>query len=220
MEGMKELQNEIIASFPSFEKGLIQEIVRVADEKYFKAGEIMIRTGQYIKSSLLVLDGLIKIYREDREGNEFFMYYINGGKACTLSLSCTKKPDASGIMAKAVADSIVLSIPLAATEQWMTLYKSWDLFIINSYKERIEELFQTIDHIAFRNMDERLLYYLKRSQEKLKINKIEISITEIAHELNSSREVISRLLKKLSERGLLEVHRNYIEVINLNKIRV
>ena len=212
---MKELEKEIAFRFPSFEKELIKEIIKVSELRYFETGEVIIRTGQYIKASLLVLEGLIKIYREDKEGNEYFIYYIDGGKACALSLICDHKHDTSGVMAKSVAKTYVISIPLIYADKWMTQFKSWNQFALNSYKERFEELLQTIDHIAFRNMDERLIYYLKQHQKSLKSDKIEISITEIAHELNTSREVVSRLLKKLSERGLIELHRTYIKVSNL-----
>jgi CRP/FNR family transcriptional regulator len=74
----------------------------------------------------------------------------------------------------------------------------------------------TIDHIAFRAMDERLLFYLKKHQDSLQSNVIPISHQEIAQELNSSREVISRLLKKMEQMGKLRLHRNAIEVINLS----
>jgi len=215
---MNEFEKEIAGKFPMLEKELIEEIVQVSEVRTIKEGEVMMRTGQYIKSTLLVFNGLIKIYREDDEGNEFFMYYIDGGKACALSLLCAQKQDTSEIMAKAVTDATILSIPLSYTDQWMTKYKSWNQFALGSYRERFEELLQTIDHIAFRNMDERLVFYLKRHQEKLHSNNIPLSITEIAQELNSSREVISRLLKKLSDKGLVTLHRSHIEVININKV--
>jgi CRP/FNR family transcriptional regulator len=174
------------------------------------------RTGQYIRSTMLVLDGLIKIYRDDEEGGEFFMYYIEGGKACALSMICALKQDTSEISAKAVMNTTVIAIPLSLMDQWMTQYKSWYQFVLGTYRERFEELLQTIDHIAFRNMDERLIFYLKRHQEKLKSNVISVTHSEIAQELNSSREVITRLLKKLSEKGMLKMHRNHIEIIDLD----
>jgi CRP/FNR family transcriptional regulator, anaerobic regulatory protein len=165
---------------------------------------------------MLILDGLVKVYREDEEGNEFFMYYLDGGKACALSMLCAVKQDTSELTAKAVTNTTVISIPLEYMDQWMTEYKSWYHFVLSTYRERFEELLLTIDHIAFRNMDERLVFYLKRHQEKLKSNIIPLTHTEIAQELNSSREVITRLLKKLSDKGVLRLHRQHIELIDLN----
>ena len=215
---MDELEKTIADKFPLLEKELIKDMVQVSDVRTVQPGELLMRTGQYIRSTLLVLDGLIKIYREDDEGNEFFMYYLDGGKACALSLLCAQKQDTSELKAKAVTEATILSIPLSYTDQWMMKYKSWNQFALSSYRERFEELLQTVDHVAFRNMDERLVFYLKRHQEKSKSNYITSSITEIAQELNSSREVISRLLKKLADKGVVNLHRNSIELVHLEKM--
>lgn len=207
---------EILRHFPSFEKELAEQISKQGEIKTFKEGEFLMRTGQYIRSTMLVLDGLIKIYREDDEGDEFFMYYIESGKACALSMICALKQDTSEITAKTVTETTVVAIPLSYMDQWMTQYKSWYQFVLGTYRERFEELLQTIDHIAFRNMDERLVFYLKRHQEKLKSNIIPLTHSEIAGELNSSREVITRLLKKLSDKGMLKMHRQHIEIVDLD----
>ena len=213
---MKITEQEIKDRFPSFEKELVEEIIDKGELRIFKDGELIMRTGQYIRSTVLVLQGLVKIYREDDEGNEFFMYYLDGGKACALSMICASKQDTSELTAKSVTETTVIAIPLFYMDQWMTKYKSWYQFVLGSYRERFEELLFTIDHIAFRNMDERLLFYLKRHQDKLKSNIIPLTHSEIAQELNSSREVITRLLKKLSDKGMLKMHRQHIEIIDLH----
>ena len=209
---------ELLKYFPSFEKTLAEEISQRGEIKNFQEGEFLMRTGQYIRSTMLVLEGLVKIYREDDEGNEFFMYYIEGGKACALSMICALKQDTSEITSKAVMPTMVISIPLSFMDQWMTQYKSWYQFVLGTYRERFEELLQTIDHIAFRNLDERLVFYLKRHEEKLKSKIIPLTHLEIAQELNSSREVITRLLKKLSDKGMVKMHRQHIEIIDLDLI--
>jgi CRP/FNR family transcriptional regulator, anaerobic regulatory protein len=209
-------ENTIAQGFPTFEPALVTEINEVAELRHYKEGETLMRTGQYIRSTLLIVEGLVKIYREDDEGNEFFMYYLDAGNACALSMVCATRQETSEIMAKAVADTTVLAIPLKNMDEWMTKYKSWYHFVLGSYRDRFEELLQTIDHIAFRNMDERLVFYLKRHQDKLKSANLNLSMTEIAQELNSSREVISRLMKKLSEKGLIRLHRSFIEIIDLD----
>lgn len=202
--------------FPTLEPELISEIFSVAEVKTLAEGELLMRTGQNIRATMLVIDGLIKIYREDDQGNEVFMYYLDGGQACAISLVCALGQETSGLMAKADKPSTVLSIPVQYTNEWMGKYKSWAQFAVNSYRQRFDELLQTIDHIAFRNMDERLVFYLKRHQEKLGTNFIAIPFTEMAQELNSSREVISRLMKKLSEKGIVKLHGSKVEIINLD----
>ncbi len=201
--------------FPSFEKNLQAEIQEKSEIKYFKAGEQMMRTGQYFRSTMLIVEGLVKVYREDDQGNEFFMYYLQPGQACALSMVCATKSEASQVMAKAVRDTTVISVPLQFMETWMGAYKSWYQFVLETYRSRFEELLVTIDHVAFRAMDERLIFYLKRHKDTLRTNLIEISHQEIADELNSSREVISRLLKKLEQMGKVKLNRNSIEIISL-----
>lgn len=210
-------EKELSLHFPSFEKELVDELLNAGEVKTVKEGELLVRTGQNIRSALLVLDGLIKIYREDEQGNEFFMYYINSGKACAISLVCALGRETSGVMAKAAAPSTVISIPLHHIDEWMGKYKSWAQFAVSSYRERFDELLKTIDHIAFRNMDERLVFYLRRFQETQKTDTVTTSFTDIANDLNSSREVISRLMKKLSERGIVELQSSKVRLINLNK---
>ena len=120
-------------------------------------------------------------------------------------------------MAKAVTQANILIVPAHYVDEWIGKYKSWAQFAVGSYRERFEELLEVIDHVAFRNMDERLVFYLKRYQEKFDTNIIPTSFTEIAQELNSSREVISRLMKKLSEKGVLELNTSNVRIIDLDR---
>jgi len=202
--------------FPSFESGLVSNMADKAEVREYRESQMLMRTGQHFRSTMLILEGLVKIYREDDEGNEFFMYYLRPGQACALSMICATRQETSQIKAQAVTDTETISIPLEWMDKWMTEYKSWYHFVLESYRARFEELLVTIDHVAFRNMDERLLFYLKNQQETLGTNRISISITEIAADLNSSREVISRLLKKLSDKGYVRMNRNTLEIIRLD----
>jgi len=201
--------------FSSFEPELIDSMSEKADIRAFKEGELLIKTAQNIRFTMLILRGLVKIYREDEEGNEFFMYYLQPGQACALSMICATRQETSQVMARAVTDTEVITVPLEYMDKWMTQYKSWYHFVLESYRSRFEELLLTVDHIAFRNMDERLIFYLKRQQETLQTNRIDTPFTTIASDLNSSREVVSRLMKKLADRKLIRLERNYIEVIDL-----
>ena len=210
-------EQELARHFPSFENGLIDDIIKVADVKTLAAGELLMRTGQNIRSTLLVMEGLIKIYREDDQGNDFFMYYLDAGKACAVSLACALGQETSGLMAKSVNGATVISIPVQYVNEWMGKYKSWAQFAVNTYRERFDELLQTIDHIAFRNMDERLVFYLKRHQQQFKTDRIDLPFTEIAQDLNSSREVISRLMRKLADKGVVNLMGSHVELVNLDK---
>lgn len=201
--------------FPGFEKPLREIILEKSEIKYFKAGDQLMKTGQYFRSTMLLVEGLVKVYREDDQGNEFFMYYLQPGQACALSMVCATKSETSQIMAKAVKDTTMIAIPLKYMDEWMSQYKSWYHFVLETYRSRFEELLVTLDNVAFQAMDERLLFYLKKNQETLKTSVLEISHQEIASELNSSREVISRLLKKMEQMGKVRLNRNSIEIVGL-----
>jgi CRP/FNR family transcriptional regulator, anaerobic regulatory protein len=200
-------------ALPSLETELISELEEKASVRNFNAGETLVRKGQYFKSALIVLEGLVKIYREDEEGNEFFIYYLEPGQACALSMVCASRQETSEIMAVAIKDTEVLTVPFDIIDQWMIKYKSWNNFVLSTYRQRFEELLLTLDHVAFRNMDERLEFYLKRQAEKLG-NHLQLTHQQIADDLNSSREVISRLLKNMEKNKRLILHRSSIEWIH------
>lgn len=199
--------------FPNFEPELVELIEKNAVQRSFNAGDIIMRTGQYIKSTALVLEGQIKIYRENPDGGEFLMYYLGPGQACAVSMICAIQSTTSEIMAKAEVDSEVLMVPVQLMDDMMNRYKSWYQFVIQTYRSRFDELLSVVDNIAFRNMDERLEFYLKRHAEKTGKKTFEISHQEIADDLHSSREVISRLLKKMEQRNLVKLYRNMIELV-------
>lgn len=202
-------------TYPLFEEQLVEEIEEQGEFRTFPANEILMRKGQFIRSTMLVLNGLIKIYREDDDGNEFLMYYLKPGEACALSLVCAARHEASPIMAKTVVETEVMMVPVDTMSEWMSKFKSWYQFVIETYRARFDELLLTLDNVAFRSMDERLEFYLKRAKDAQQTTLLNISHQEIAQELNTSREVISRLLKKMEQKGLVGLQRNAIELKNL-----
>jgi CRP/FNR family transcriptional regulator, anaerobic regulatory protein len=199
--------------FPSFSNELVNEINTNAIIKNFKEGEVLMRSGQYIKHTILIIKGKIKIYREGEDGGEFFMYYLQPGQACAISMICATKQETSQITAKVVEDAELLMVPLALMDKWMMQHRSWYEFVIDTYRNRFEEVLVVIDNIAFRAMDERLQFYLKKEQQSCGCNDIKVSHQEIANDLNTSREVISRLLKKMEQRNLIIMHRSHITIL-------
>jgi CRP/FNR family transcriptional regulator len=200
--------------FPEIENELLNEISKFGEVNEIEQGEVLIRTGQHLTSVIIVLRGTLKVYREGEDGGEYFLYYLKAGQACAMSLACLRNLETSEVLAIAVEDSEVLLIPIVKVNQWVREYPSWQEFVINTYRNRFEEVLTVLDHVAFRGMDERLEFYLKKQQSINKnSNHIEMSHQAIANDLNTSREVVSRLLKKMEQRGLLKLHRNHIELI-------
>ena len=211
MDDKAKIAEYINKLFPQFEPALKQKLIEHCSIKKFSAGDVLMQMGQYFKSTVLIADGRVKLYRQGEEGEEFFMYYIEPGGACALSMICAAKQERSEIMAKAVENTIALLIPVTLMDELMHDYKTWYYFVIETYRNRYEELLVLIDNVIFKGMDERLEFYFKNQSQKLQSNRLQITHQEIANDLNSSREVISRLLKKMEQQHKLSLHRNYIE---------
>lgn len=203
---------ELKQHFPNLENGLYEAIVENAEIKEVPAGTALLKIGQNIRSTMMVLEGTIKLYQEDEMGNEYFMYYISPGQACAVSMVCSFQSEQSQVLAKALTDVTLISIPIKFMEKWLSEFKSWHYFVIQTYRSRYEELLKTINEVAFKNMDERLEFYLKKQVEKFG-PVVKLTHQEIASDLNSSREVISRLMKKMEIAGWLILHRNSFEWI-------
>ncbi|MAC95862.1 MAG: Crp/Fnr family transcriptional regulator [Flavobacteriales bacterium] len=198
-----------------FEDELLEEMNQVATFKEIKAGDKLIDFGAYVRSMPLIVSGAIKVLREDENGDELLLYFIEAGETCAMTMTCCLGNTKSEVRAIAELDSKLIMLPVQKMEEWMGKYKSWRNFVLNSYQARMTELLNTIDKIAFLKMDERLLNYL---EEKVKVSKdkfINSTHQEIAYELNTSRVVISRLLKRLENDGLIELQRNRIKVLAL-----
>ena len=178
----------------------------------FEPGQTIIAKGQYIKMVPIIIQGSVKVLRTDETGRELFLYYLESGETCAVSLTCCSTSSPSDIKAVAEEKTVILGIPVEKHEEWSNKYKQWKDFVAQTYQNRFQELLSTIDAIAFQKMDDRLLRYLATKSKQL--NSLELSIThqEIAKELGTSREVISRLLKQLEKRKLVELGRNIIYV--------
>lgn len=198
-----------------FEEGLINEINQVATFKEIPENFKIIEIGDYIKSMPLLLSGVIKIFREDTNGDELLLYFLENGDTCAMTLSCCIGQSKSEIRAVTETQVKLLMIPVQKMEEWMAKYTSWRTFVLNSYHNRLNEVMETVDSIAFLKMDERLLKYLKDKARVTHNNSIHNTHQEIAYELHTSRVVVSRLLKKLENMGKIELNRNHISLIEL-----
>jgi CRP/FNR family transcriptional regulator len=204
----------IQAHFSNLEELELQEEIAIHGQLLqLKHGETLMDYGGFIKLVPLVVKGVIKIIREDENGNEIFLYFIQGGESCTMSFSCCIQNKRSEIRAEVEDDAIIIGIPVQHVDAWMSKYQSWKNFIMSSYDARINELIYAIDSIAFSKMDERLINYLEDKSHALDTKTIHTTHQNIAHDLNASREAVSRLLKKLEKEGTVKLGRNKIELL-------
>lgn len=198
-----------------FEEELLQEIIENAIYQEIEANEILIDFKQSVSHMPLLLHGAIKVLREDEageEGAELLLYFIEKGNTCVFSLSCCIGNKQSEIRAIAEMDSKLLLIPVQKMEDWMR-YKGWRNFVFNSYQNRLDELLEAIDIVAFKKLDERLLVYLKEKARISGSDTLNITHLEISQDLYTSRVVVSRLLKGLESRNKLQMQRNSIRLL-------
>lgn len=195
-----------------FEKELLNEIQKVGQIKKVMKGDLMIDLGEIISYIPLLLEGAIKVVREDESGEELLLYFVEFGNTCAMTLNCCLENTASEIRAICEADTSLIMIPVKFMDQWLTNYPSWRKFIFDNYQNRLNELLKAIDALTFLRLDERLEKYLLDKSKVAQSNQLSITHLEIATDLNSSRVVISRLLKKMEKQGSLTLGRNTITI--------
>ena len=206
---------------PSFSADLKKEIETVAIQRSFTAGDVILDTGDYIRSLPVVRSGAVRVMRTDEQERELLLYYLEPGETCAATLSCCLAQQKSSIRAVAELDTDLLLIPLEHVDTWITKYPEWRTFVFKSYRERFDELLNAVDAVAFHNLEDRILGMLSekaglRSRNmngiEAQTKQIEITHQQLADELHTSRVVVSRMLKALEHKGVLSLNRNMIKL--------
>jgi CRP/FNR family transcriptional regulator, anaerobic regulatory protein len=190
---------------------LLQQIMGVSDIKKFPNKMELIREGQYVKVIPIVLNGLVKVYTQF-EDKELLLYYVRPEQSCIMSFSSCLKNEKSKIFAVTEEESTILLIPSDKVASWVTEFPTINKLFYQQYDLRYSELIDTINHLLFYKLDRRLLDYLTKKINVTGKNPIKVSHKEIANELGTAREVVSRLVKKLEGQNKLKQHHDSIEL--------
>ena len=210
----KDVLKEKLADYYSgiFEKELIDEIIETGIYRTVTSGDVLVDIGDTMTHIPLILNGVIKIIREDKNGDELVLYFLEKGDTCAISfINCINR---SKSMFRGVAekDTESIFIPVNRVDEWLKKYESWRHFIIDSYHVRLIEMVESIDSLAFMKLDDRMYKYLLDKVKIMKDNTLIITHQEIADDINTSRVVVSRLLKNLETEGKIKIRRNRIIV--------
>ncbi len=197
--------------FPFFESKLRTAIAESGTYRDFSANQELIREDQFIRSFPIVISGLIKVCRTDEQGNELLLYYLRPGEVCTVSLICCMDRTRSKVKALTEEETTAILIPVELLDSWMTLFQTWKEYVMHSMQRRFDELLNTLDSIAFLKMDERLEKFFIDRYTSSGSMVFQGSHQDVAHALNSSREVISRLLKQMERKGMIRLSRGRID---------
>lgn len=198
-----------------FEPALLTELEQLASIRVAEPGEVLMALGLPVRFVPIVLQGSIKILRPDTDPDkgEMLLYYLNPSDSCALSFNSLLTGQLSQIRAVVEEKARVLMIPVEVADDWMSRYPRWRAFVFQTYQKRFDSLLETLDSVAFRQMDERLLAYLHRRMALTDSHTLYTTHEAIAHDLNTSREVVSRLLRQLEKRDMVRVARNKITLV-------
>jgi len=206
------VEEEIVKKrFPFFESDLRNAILKEGTYREFDAEEELIREDQFIRSFPIVISGLIKVCRTDEAGNELLLYYLRPGEVCTVSLTCCMDRTRSRVKAQTEEPTTAILVPVELLDNWMSEYQTWKEYVMRSMQKRFDELLDALDSIAFLKMDERLEKFFVDRYKTTRTTIFEGSHLDVAQAMNSSREVISRLLKQMEKKGLVVLSRGRID---------
>ncbi|HEY2722470.1 MAG TPA: Crp/Fnr family transcriptional regulator [Chitinophagaceae bacterium] len=198
---------------PIFEPALLAELETKTMIMEVKAGDTLINMGQTIRATPIMLKGVGKVSRINDDGQELLLYYVKEGESCALTFTCCMMAQSSVVRGSAEEDCTILAIPINLMDSWMAEYSSWKKYVMTTILNRFNEVIKTIDEVAFKKMDERLINYMKEKSKISGSSLINLTHQQIADELGTNRVVVSRLLKKLEIDKKLLLYRNQIKLL-------
>lgn len=196
-----------------FQSLLKDEVSTYGQLKKFPAGSVIQQEDSYIKSIPLVLNGSLKVMRTDTNGHEILLYYITPGESCIMSFLGGIHNETSKVKAIVEEDAEILFIPVEKASEWVKKFPEWSDFIFRLYHKRFEELLTAVNAIAFQKLDTRLLQLLKQKAELYQSKEIKITHQQLADELGTAREAVSRVMKQMENEGLVQLSRNKITLL-------
>ena len=210
MVAVERIQDSL--GFASIE--LAETLAREGRILNYKAGDYVMEPGQPMKYVPIVLEGSLRVARkDDAEDRELYLYTLEPGSACSNTFGSLYGQSPS-LEVLAEDDSTVLCVPIRVVQELLHTNQEWMNFVLRSYQKRFDEALNALDDVAFRQLDERLVHFLVEKARRNDQNEVHMSHFEIAQALNSSREVVSRLLKRLESEGRVRLGRNRIEILD------
>ena len=196
-----------------FKTLLKEEVSAYGQLKKIPAGSVIQQEDSYIKAIPLVLKGSLKVMRTDINGQEILLYYITPGESCIMSFLGGIHNETSKVKAIVEEDAEILFITVEKASEWVKKFPEWADFIFRLYHKRFEELLTAVNAIAFQKLDTRLLQLLKQKAELYRSNEIKITHQQLADELGTAREAVSRVMKQMENEGLVQLFRNKITLL-------
>jgi len=194
--------------------GLLRDEIRSFGQvRTFPAGAVILNENHYIQLIPIVLKGSLRVMRTDENGREMLLYYIQPGESCIMSFLGGIHHETSKVSALVEEDAEILFIPAEKAGEWVKEFPEWTDFIFRLYHKRFEELLSVVNAVAFQKLDDRILHLLQQKSKLFQSKEINITHQQLADELGSTREVVSRLLKQMENEELVKLSRNKIRLV-------
>ncbi len=203
-----------LKSLSNLSSNLVNEILQASQTMDFEKGTEILKEGQYIKVIPIVIEGLIKVFSSFSD-REMLLYYIKPGESCIMSFAASLKNEPSKIYAVTEENTKIILLPVAELSRLMKQFPEMNHLFFQQYNLRYTEMLDSMNQLLFSKLDKRLMDYLKKKMLLTKKNPIKITHAQIASELGTVREVISRLIKKLESEGKVKQFTNSIEILEL-----
>ena len=192
---------------------LLRKLADENDVRILPAGEVVLNFQAYIKSIPVVLRGHIKVVGEDDQGNEILLYYIKPGESCVMAILGAMTGTASKIKAVTIEETEIIFIRPEKAAKLIKEYPAWAEYIFLLYQSRFEELLQVVTNVSFKKTDDRIVDLLREKAKIFGSQVIDITHQQIAEEIGSTREVVTRILKKLEQEDVLRTGRGKIRMV-------
>lgn len=201
--------DDLLSNLPA---ALGKDLMERCERRTFPQEAELLREGQYVQAIPIVLKGLIKVFTR-YEDRELLLYYIEPEESCIMSFWAGFSEAPSRVFARTEEDTELLLVPAGGLREWLREYPAFGSLFFQQYAKRYSELLDTIHHILFSQLDVRLYHHLVQKARLRKSGLISMSHQQLADELGTVREVVTRTLKKLESEGMVKQTGHRIELL-------
>lgn len=208
--------NRISKVLPFLQTASAESLQEFRDQAYFvkiPAGQEIFVEGDEVNGIALLISGSVRVYKASETGREITLYRFGEGESCVITANAILHHQDFPAIAVTEQESDAIMIPAKIFNDWVKKYDLWRDFVLKLVSDRLAIVMEIVEEVAFKRLDKRLAEFLK--QRSSQTNPIYITHQEIANEIGSSREVISRLLVDLSKQEIVSLSRGKINVINI-----
>jgi CRP/FNR family transcriptional regulator len=199
------------------DQGFVKEFQRSAFLAHIPAGHDVFLEGDRVEAIALLISGGVRVYKIGETGREITLYRFGNGSSCILTANAILSQNTFPAIATVERDAEAVMIPAEVFRNWVKKYDLWRDFVFDLLSQRLSTVMAIVDEVVFQRMDRRVAALLiKRGNNA---NPIRITHQEIASELGSSREVVSRLLEDFMSEGSIQSGRGVIEILDFELLK-